>query len=154
MKRKNGTLHSQGIFVVLFILFPSFLEAQGNSKITLYDEAGVPFRVRSNGDPKGPKEGASRLTLDSLENGRYTLLIEYPDTSIPKLEKSLELPENVGFTYSLQAIEGEEKRDWNLVSRIRTLGEKESDTTDRQRGRVPGSDGAEIPETDSAFIHS
>lgn len=146
----------KGSISFFLVLLVSTVAAQGMASLTIYDEAGVPFRCRLNGEWKGEEKGSSRLRLDSISPGEQDIRILYPDTTLPKLERKLRLESYVSYTYSLQSTEGEKKRSWSLISRIESRKKEEDASSDQGRDEddPEASLNSRIPRVDSSFISS
>lgn len=152
----NGEFRWKILLVFLFLLStPYGSNGQGSSELTVYDEDGVAFYLSMNGEQKNEGEQSSRVKVDSIAGGSYELLIRYPDTSIPELQKSIQLKSFVSRTYAIHTIQGREKREWSLISQVRSEGERDSRREGAKSNTVHSDpESRALPEVDSAFIAS
>ncbi len=127
---------------------------QGSSKLTIYDEAGIPFHLWLNGERKSKDQGSPRITVDSIPAGSHELLIRYPDTTIPKLEQGIQIKSRASRTYALSPLEGNEGREWNLISEIRSEGKGSARKKQDSSVSLMTSEKSPLPQVDSAFIAS
>ncbi|MFB6257058.1 MAG: DUF4476 domain-containing protein [Flavobacteriales bacterium] len=152
----NGKIRCRPLFLLAFLFFYAPLSfGQGSSELTIYDEGGVPFDLWMDGERKSKGGESTRVKVDSIKAGAHKLLIRYPDTSIPGLEKKIELKSFMSRTYALQVDQNGEGREWNLISEIQSQGKEDrpKKRTDSSV-RAINSASSPLPRVDSAFIAS
>lgn len=155
---KKDSWSGRWVLFFSFLLLGSLqLAAQGSSKLTIYDEEGVPFEYRLDGERSDKQEETTRISIDSIAPGSHEILIAFPDTSIPPLEKAFDLEARVSYTFALRSRGANEGREWSLISRVESEEGEGGKTEQAEQSPVSGgslTDKKKLPRVDSNFIRS